>query len=828
MSSDSTIHSQLSHQTNKTIIDFHKLNNIQSFSNILQNIFLGISSTQGADFFESLVFYLTQVLEIDYAFVSQLEDENAAMTLGGSFRGEKCSKCVYKFSNTPCEVVVRQGKYTCYDNLKQVFVNDDFVQKNNIKNYVGTALYDKKGQVIGLLYVMNSSPLKNKRILPKVIEIFAVSAARELEKIRTEKELETINKNLEILVKKRTEELEKTNDRLKKEIKQNKKNQLQLIKQKKKFRDLVYNIENGILILNKKGKIKFANPAALVIFEQPLQTLLDYEFGIPIINDKPVELEIIKSNNKAGIVEMNVTLTEWENESVYLVSFREITARKKAEEALIKAKTEADLANQAKTEFLTNISHELRTPMNAILGFSELLKLKLEGDDPLIYEYVDTIYNSSNILLSLINELLDTNQAEAGKIEVNYHCFSVRKFVKETMKIFSGKLSKKPVNLVINVQDDVPEFINFDSLRLRQILVNLIGNAFKFTTEGHIKVVFSIQDVNINHCNLKIIVEDTGIGIKNEDKRPIFQAFTQSRGQDNRRYKGNGLGLFITQKITECLGGMITLDSEWGEGSTFTIIFSNVEIIDSREDLEESSDHKTLNDLDTMNILVIDNVLDDYNLIKGYVADTEHNLLLANNEKRVVTLLNDYCIDIILIHLTLNNIDNDLKISKFLQQQNQTNNIPIIAITDISLNIEENNNSLFQGFLEHPIKHTQLVEVIDNVLREKEEQKNNIPFYLTASDYQKINNLSNLLQELKTIEESSWPLICRRMILSEIQEFCHCLKELGQTYHCQILVKYSEILDSYIRLFDLENLSNTLENFPQIRVRLLNYFDNNA
>ncbi|EAZ90827.1 ATP-binding protein [Crocosphaera chwakensis] len=826
MSSDSPIGSQISNQTNKSIIDFNKLNNVQSFSDILQTIFLGISSTQGVDFFESLVFHLTQVLEIDYAFITQLENDNSTIALAGAFRGKRYDEYVYKLKNTPHEIVLEQGKYTCYDNLKKVFVNDSFIQKNNIESYIGTALYDQKGEVTGLLCVMNSSPLGNKKILPKIIEIFAVSAARELKKIRTEKELEKINIDLEKLVRKKTNQLEETNDNLRKEIKRNKKIQSQLIKQETQFKELVYNIENGIIIVNQEGKIKFANPAALKIFEQPLHSLLDYEFGLPIINDKPVELEILKSNNQTGIVEMNITLTEWENESVYLVSFREITMRKKAEEEIIKAKLEADSANQAKTEFLTNVSHELRTPMNAILGFSQLLKLKLKVDDPLIYEYIDTIYNNSNILLSLINELLDINQAEAGKIELNYCGFSVRQFLGETIKLFSSQLSKKTVNLLIDIEDNVPKFINFDSLRLRQILINLISNSLKFTTKGHIKILISIQELYLNSCTLKIFVEDTGIGIKDEDKERIFQVFTQSKGQDNYRYGGNGLGLFITQKITECLGGTITLESEWGKGSTFTIIFPNVEILDSRENLEEISYIKTLNDLDPVNILVINDVFDDCNIIKGYFAETEHHLLFANNKEMAVNLLNNYCIDILFIRLTLNNIENDLKTSKFLHKQYQT--IPIIAITDIYLNIKEHNNSLFQGFLEYPINYSQLVEVLSNILRQKEEQETKIEFSITASDYEKINNLSNLLQELQKIQENSWKLIRRRMILSELQQFCHDLKDLGQTYHCQILVNYSEMLASHVRFFDIEKFSKVLDNFPQIRVSLLNYFDNNG
>ncbi|WP_198648392.1 ATP-binding protein [Cyanothece sp. BG0011] len=828
MLTHSSIHSHVANDTKKMDSNFKSLTNAQSLSELLHHIFLGISSANEQGFFESLVFHLTQVLQVDYAFISQLESDDSAMTLAGCFRGHKCDDCVYQLSNTPCEIVIKEGKYVCYDNIRKKFKDDSLLQKNNIESYIGTALYNQKGEGIGLLCVMNCSPLKNTKVLTKIIDIFAINAARELEKMQAETELEAINKNLEKLVKARTDQLEKTNKNLRQEIQRRIKIESQLIKQENQFRDLVYNIDNGIIIVNKKGKIKFANPAATKIFEQPLRNLLDYDFGIPIMSnkpDKPVELEIIKSNQRTGLVEMNVTLTEWENESVYLVSFREITARKKAEEALIKAKKEADLANQAKTEFLASVSHELRTPMNAILGFSELLKLKLKVDEPSIYRYVETIYNSSHSLLSLINELLDINQVEAGKIELNYHPFSLRKLIKETVNLFSNQASQGQVDLSINIQDNVPQLIEFDSLRLRQILVNLIGNSFKFTTRGHIKIVVSIEDLHSQYCTLKMIIEDTGTGIKDEDKERIFEAFTQSKGQDNYRYGGNGLGLFITQKITECLGGAITLESEWGKGSTFTVTFPNVKIIDLTEKTQGKSYKKTLHDLDKMTILVLDRVPAHCELIEGYFAGSKHNLFFANDQEIAINLANHYCLDAILINFSLHNIDNSLETLELLTRQNTIKNIPIIAMTDVPLNIRENHPNLFERILSQPLNYCDLVEVFSNILVQKAEQQSQIKFTLTESDYQKINNLSELLEELQQIEDNSWNLMRRRMILSELQKFCDNLEQLGQTHHCQMLINYSKILANHIHILDIEQLSNTLEKFPQIRVNLINYAD---
>ena len=161
---------------------------------------------------------------------------------------------------------------------------------------------------------MSIQTLPHLDLMAEMIEFFAINAARELQKMQVEKQFEEINQNLEKLVQARTNQLKKKNDNLRQEINRRKQIESQLIKQEHQFRDLVDNIDNGILIVNREGKIKFVNPAALRIFEQSLETLLDYNFGIPILTHQSVELEIIKPNNNKGLVEMNVTLTEWEQE----------------------------------------------------------------------------------------------------------------------------------------------------------------------------------------------------------------------------------------------------------------------------------------------------------------------------------------------------------------------------------------------------------------------------------------------------------------------------------------------------------------------------------
>ena len=424
-----------------------------------------------------------------------------------------------------------------------------------------------------------------------------------------------------------------------------------LVKSEEKYRTIIESIEDGYYEADLEGKFSFFNNSLCNITGYPKEKLRAAGFRLftddnnffkisdtfknilqNVTETSAIDLTLIKPDGTECFVEISVYLKKNSRDIAqeFRGLIRDVTRRRQTE-ALKQAKAEAEAASKAKSEFLANMSHEIRTPLNSIIGLIELMRdSNIDAEQK---EDLDVVLSAAYALLSIINDILDFSKIEAGRLELEKIAVNLRNMIGDSLKIIAKNAHEKGLELAYRVAPDVPDCILGDPGRLRQVLLNLAGNAVKFTEKGEVIVSVEAAMLTKTEVDLVFSVIDTGIGIAKDKQDKIFSPFEQADGSTSRRFGGTGLGLAVSAQLVDLMGGKIYMESAPGKGSNFHFKVS----FDVRTDEKSAFQHADLNEVKA---LIVDDNASSCNIIKEMLASWNMSVqssLLTGEAKKILT-----------------------------------------------------------------------------------------------------------------------------------------------------------------------------------------------
>ena len=584
-----------------------------------------------------------------------------------------------------------------------------------------------------------------------------------------------LNEELEKRVAERTSQLETTNSDLLNQILVRKLAEDALRNSERRLGDIINFLPDATFVINREGVVIAWNRAIEKMTGIKAANILgkgNYEYALPFYKERrPIlidlvlnpdfglkkEYESIKWQEDGTLVEDSF-IQDMQGEPVYLLgsaavlydsegtiygaiaSMKDITDRKKAEEDLKNARDRAESATKSKSKFLANMSHEIRTPMNAVIGMTGLLletRLLPEQRD-----YLEIIRNSGSALLSVINDILDYSKIDGDKLELEVLPFNLIGCIEISMDLVAAKAAEKGLELTYFQKDGVPTMLKGDEIRLRQILINLLGNAVKFTETGEVMLFVSSSPADDGKVELHFEVKDTGIGITQENLGKLFQFFTQVDSSTTRHYGGTGLGLAISRRLVEMMGGNIWAESERGVGSTFHFTISCA--ASGQGSALTSSDPN----LAGKRVLIVEVNQSVRNMIAKIVQSWGMEMTALATGEEALENLDRAVYDFVILDAVLPDVDGPL-LARQIKAKDQSNAF-IVMVSHMGSKVQRDDS--VSGWLSKPLKPTQLKSLLQNLIMPKNEgamDAEGLPF----SEPEKGADLAILLAEDNLINQ---------------------------------------------------------------------------
>jgi len=479
----------------------------------------------------------------------------------------------------------------------------------------------------------------------------------------------------------------------------------------------------------------------------------------------------------------------------------------------------AERAAQDKTTFLANMSHEIRTPMNAILGFSELLMAELPSGGRSRTQ-ARSINDAAQSLLQLINDILDLSKIEASMLELHPEPADVREISGFLQTVFSQQAAKKNLKFECVTAPDLPHALLVDRTRLRQVLINLVGNAVKFTERGSVtlRTLWRWNPEVRETGTLIFEIQDTGVGIPKEKQEQIFEPFVQVDTSRPIEQQGTGLGLSIVLRLAERMNGRVDVESEVGRGSIFRIQLNDV-VISSRlppVNPNPADEIIDFNDLTPATILVVDDNPANRNLLGSTFDGTHHQVRFASNGREAIEQVRAQRPDIVLMDIRMPEMDGQTAFAE-IRKLAGCDTLPVIAVTASSMVEDEHRlRGIFAGYLRKPFTRSMLFRQLGSFLP----RRSSAPI---APSQPTVNAISpspaqwpELVATLKKIARSEWPRVRDSGAITEVKEFAQELFTAGKTRGCPRLCDYAETLLNSANSYAIHKIDDQLEKFPEL------------